>query len=1651
MNNNITPAICGQAVCGQTICGQTALYNEKSKATAELGENPKVNLATGRLLYVQPDLSIGSNNYEINVSHVYTSTLGDKITGKFPGTGYGWKLNVQQYVEKLDDSRYIYVDETGYVHDYVLFDTANKRYYDTLDAGMVLTAATGAEVQISDGIGNRMYFNDAGQIRRIVSGHNDKISKVYSYDSSGRVNKICDERHQSGSYIKEWLGFAYDSAGMLKSVIAYDHGTKKINGIDFGYTGNKLVKTTKVVYGENGQPFTTKTGSEFVYSAAGLLTAVIDAETRSAIKVEYNTDSTVNRLSRGVLKAQSAYAGAKGISGNQLNYAGQIFAGLSDVATFDKSFVKKSSILFGYNFITVGGINYSNQTNVTNDKMITLTYFVDTKMRITSSFEVNDGYRTLEKESAKKIAVKADGTSKINGATTARISSSIPYKPACNNMEISRSNAERTFVYYSCSFWLKHMETADRLKVKVEYSFRRGTSASAAVVSTSTSEVNINAYAYNVWQKVTVPIIAPEIDYTETNYKNFLSSISISVLNVDNTNTSECQISSLIFAPSPNVKTYLEKYNGTTTLRQDIQNATTVYLIPLSGNATTFNSKTSKTMFMTDNDVIRSISNKYTQPLNPGGLIEYYDVILNDGTKRIPNIIDIRIDSTSNTTDFDYMHRAKVRTPDYKCETDQAYKPRKANNNIFVETRVTGYPRGIGYSFESESYAYAYYDYKGKKQSESDEYGIKTEYDYDNYGNLVCTTVIGSDGTRKIVNETYYDDKSETATTIQIGHASADYTYSSPFGLVEETYLNNYNSVNGFFNRSNNKTTSLYDLYKEKIISAKKFKGEDIENQTTLTYENGAVRTVSDARVKYGIINDELNNKVMYTQFSTATSHIENAILTQTLTEISGNETVESIYSVGSGNNDSIKSTTDKYGRPDNVAVNSVEKSKYTYQAGIESEVARLLDTYRDNFEEKTIFYFYDSDGNLAKWRKGTDHLAVQQIDPSKTLYTFGNEQSSTDKVYVSIIRDSSKLINPRTSKTISTLNENTGTYAFTTKYDYDGYGRLSKKAFEIQTYAPDDSCEISYDSKTGFPQAYDYYFMRSLTNLSTYKTDRYYTQIKNSSQYDDKGNITHSDETWYTYQEQTPGNGQFSYVEGSASTTTHTKSYSYDNQSRLTSEVNSALGINRTYSYGSNGKLISIGGTNGKTLEYYGVDDGIHNGRLKKYGTTVCTYDTYGNRISKTGASYTYTRGNLLASVDSAVYSYNMQGQRYQKVSGGITTTYYLDGDKILGEDRSDGKKLRFIYDTEGLAGFRYQSGSSTPIYYRYVKNAQGDIVAIMTSGAGATTSYGATVVARYKYDVWGNCSVESIGTTGMGSVNPFRWKGHYFDSESSMYMISNGSRARYYDPGIGLYVDADDIENVLIKASIPDGLDRHSLMCDNVNDLIPYLATILTMYNLMPDPNANSNINESGWEMPNWLKWTIGLGLFVGAVVLTIISGGTLGAVVSLFVGMGIGIALGGFIDGTISALSGGNFSEGFADGAADGAFWGGIFTFVSAGIQAIKYFSLPKFERLAIKYTHNVRADKVMLGKYDGGGPTSYITKAGKKYTYFSMPDKTWIKLETRYGKDFMWKINEAFLKQQSAKAFFSSHAITTAVVDTSFWKEIQFLLSKGILVS
>ena len=90
----------------------------------------------------------------------------------------------------------------------------------------------------------------------------------------------------------------------------------------------------------------------------------------------------------------------------------------------------------------------------------------------------------------------------------------------------------------------------------------------------------------------------------------------------------------------------------------------------------------------------------------------------------------------------------------------------------------------------------------------------------------------------------------------------------------------------------------------------------------------------------------------------------------------------------------------------------------------------------------------------------------------------------------------------------------------------------------------------------------------------------------------------------------------------------------------------------------------------------------------------------------------------------------------------------------------------------------------------YIHRTDIQGNIIAILDSDGD--------IVVEYKYDAWGNHKVvdangnEITSSTHIGNLNPFRYRGYYYDVETGLYFL----KSRYYDPEVGRFLNMDSIE---------------------------------------------------------------------------------------------------------------------------------------------------------------------------------------------------------------------------------------------------------------
>ncbi len=63
-------------------------------------------------------------------------------------------------------------------------------------------------------------------------------------------------------------------------------------------------------------------------------------------------------------------------------------------------------------------------------------------------------------------------------------------------------------------------------------------------------------------------------------------------------------------------------------------------------------------------------------------------------------------------------------------------------------------------------------------------------------------------------------------------------------------------------------------------------------------------------------------------------------------------------------------------------------------------------------------------------------------------------------------------------------------------------------------------------------------------------------------------------------------------------------------------------------------------------------------------------------------------------------------------------------------------------------------------------------------------------TIKAEYKYNAWGEDIDTTAAVSSIETINPLRYRGYYYDSETKLYYL----QSRYYDPVVCRFINADE-----------------------------------------------------------------------------------------------------------------------------------------------------------------------------------------------------------------------------------------------------------------
>ena len=645
--------------------------------------------------------------------------------------------------------------------------------------------------------------------------------------------------------------------------------------------------------------------------------------------------------------------------------------------------------------------------------------------------------------------------------------------------------------------------------------------------------------------------------------------------------------------------------------------------------------------------------------------------------------------------------------------------------------------------------------------------GVTTDYTYDQYGNVVQTSVAtvtldeqnNQISTLTVTNNTF-DLFGRTLTSSTTTGVNNTETSSTVYDAAGRTLKND---VRG------DVTRTLYDSLGRVVqeVGPEDYDADEDGLPATNTYGDSSAGTtyVYAANNTLTSETNRIGKTTNYYYNSSGCKTREHFDIYDfyyrnhgELTEVRINDAAKVTYnynsntnllqSVAYANGDSISYGYDANKNVVSETRNNEASSYVTYSYNNDNEL-----TEKVNYDTG-LRYTYGSDDSVTV-RKLSDNSIVQsytetsneaQVSDSDDIVTTVNE-SHFGTSYTSTITN--------TGTTFTGSGSGTASYSFTD----NSAGNLSTES-------------VKYNNSNAFATAYSYDSTDNITIKTTTLADNTLFNIVNT--YDSKDRIV---STGYGTAEQ---------------------AYTYDQYGQLTQTVDTANEFTETYSYDQRGNILT------KTKVYDDVNvpaetttftygNSAWPDELTSVNGTNLTYDANGNVLTYGNMAFEWTNGRVLSEItvtpndpngtaEVYSYTYDENGIRSSKTVNGTTTNFTTKDGVILSQ--TDGTNtMYFQYDNSGSpVGFRLNGTQ-----YFYLTNQMGDVIGI-TDNAG-------TLIATYTYGAWGEvlaitpATANSSTQLAIANANPLRYRGYYLDHETGYYYL----QSRYYSPNIQRFINAD------------------------------------------------------------------------------------------------------------------------------------------------------------------------------------------------------------------------------------------------------------------
>ncbi len=1400
-----------------------------------------INDYTGNLVFIHGDVATTGELMPVSLEHVYNGYMAGLNSGKYPHSGRGNKLSMQQTLKSssyyglsgvsLEKFPYAYEDGDGTVH-YFYKETKDgvTKYKDEDGLNLELTfdeASSDKRYTVTDKSGGKMHFNYLGNLKYIENA--EGISAVLSYkplenyegDTVYYLNKITDGAgHQ--------ISLTYDNGEGNSSQLSQITGPDG-KSISYGTSGGKITTITypdgtksRYTYDDDGALLTAKSSDgymlTFTYSTDGAkrVTSVTESNgTTTGQKIVFNRDKL------GQTKIETA--------GNDA-----VFGGDDDLITtyqfdnFGRTVSTKMKLRSG---TSLGAEKYDYTTGSRADGTD-----IGKRNRISSSaamgkninnilanhsFESSGGwadlywmnsaytgtgsavYSTAQKYmGAKSIAV----TVSENGATTN--GGFCMYQDADDYVS-STSSDTYTLSGYVKTSGVKAGTGAERggacLGVKIVDS-ESNVSRYYSEMLTGTTDTDID----NGWQRIHVTFTVPKgaslrvapmlYNATGTAYFDCLQLEKNSTVNsynllenasfekgADSWTAYNCDSGDAVSTARYNTGSHSYKLVGTSGTDKYIRQ--TVYVSGsekdtyiLSGYARAYavplDMEAGRRMDITVKINYSDDTYVYKKPTLFNGEVA--------GMWQYASGIFTLSDDDKNTT----------KTPE-SIVVYCGYR-KQANTCYFDDISLVKEPAPT-YSYDkdgnlvsatenAEKTSALDYDGNNNLTSFTDERGGIYEYKYAETGNPHRLLTAKSKETGITYAYSYnasgiaYRQDVKDKDGKNIIRTGNTYTAESG-GINQHAYVATSRDQHGYT------TTYDYNLQSGLLNSVTDPNGNvteyDYDENTKLLKKvkagnNTVEYTYNDAGTRLSSIkHNGFNYNFVYDAFGNVTQ-----------TKVEGKALMTNEYQPNNGN--LIKST---YG---NGTVKTYEYNNYgqTTRVNIDGQKAyywRYNNSgypymHTDYVSDRVYYYTYDSLGRIIRQFEKT-YGADEYRFASQYTYDLSNnlkkEINVADGKYVSTKNTYDKENRP----TKTTLNDNVNF-----QYAYDGLGRLSTVTMNNSSTKPIKTEYTFYDSNR-----------ENSSNSVTYTT----TQIKTET----LGDKEEAKNRTYEYTYGKRGNITKITEKVGSGTATQKVSYTYDALGQLKRENNVDLNKTIVYNYDNGGNITSkveypyttgALGTATNTITYgYINQDGYWGDKLRSITvgetTQSFTYDSIGNPLTyRDGMTFTW-QGRQMATANingtAISYKYDADGLRTEKTVGTTLHEYEYSGGRLYYEKRGN-LKFYYRYNALGnLASITYIGADNKITTIYAIANSRGDVEELRAVDG--------SLIARYVYDSWGktdkiidgNGAVIASDTQDVGQQialqNPIRYRGYYWDSETGLYYL----QSRYYDPVVGRFVSADSL----------------------------------------------------------------------------------------------------------------------------------------------------------------------------------------------------------------------------------------------------------------